>query len=200
MRWAYFSSTCSLVDEFSAARVSQVIVLASLPAKLGNLFSVQAGRKKPSSSADPGSGQITAASTTDAVNDIDRRMRTTIRRSTGADHRKLLVAPGIPTSITRTVQVRNRSDRMQHHGILSAQASGCRRRSCRHRVMPAASSSGPPTSVGLACHQVGAWRRQLMKLTPSYLRDDSVFEVCGGPAASSQCVKPGIERHRPRAW
>jgi hypothetical protein len=37
------------------------------------------------------------------------------------------------------------------------------RRSCRHRLVPAASSSEPPTSVGLACRPVGASRRQLMK-------------------------------------
>jgi hypothetical protein len=30
-------------------------------------------------------------------------------------------------------------------------------------LVPAASSSGPPTSVGLACRPVGAWRRHLVK-------------------------------------
>ena len=39
------------------------------------------------------------------------------------------------------------------------------RRSCRHRSVQTASSSEPPTSVGLACRQVGAWRRQLVKLS-----------------------------------
>ena len=38
-----------------------------------------------------------------------------------------------------------------------------RGRSCPHRSMPVASSSEPPTSVGLACRPVGAWRRQLVK-------------------------------------
>src|SRR5271168_3652209 len=37
------------------------------------------------------------------------------------------------------------------------------RRSCPHRLVPAASSSEPPTSVGLACRPVGAWRRHLVK-------------------------------------
>ena len=37
------------------------------------------------------------------------------------------------------------------------------RRSCPHRWCRAASSSEPPTSVGLACHRVGAWRRHLVK-------------------------------------
>ena len=33
----------------------------------------------------------------------------------------------------------------------------------RHRLVSAASSSEPPTSVGLACRPVGAWRRHLVK-------------------------------------
>ena len=37
------------------------------------------------------------------------------------------------------------------------------RRSCPHREVLAASSSEPPTSVGLACRPVGAWRRHLVK-------------------------------------
>ena len=45
----------------------------------------------------------------------------------------------------------------------------CRRRfSCRHKLASAASSSEPPTSVGLACRPVGAWRRQLVKLVKFY--------------------------------
>ena len=37
----------------------------------------------------------------------------------------------------------------------------------RHRSVTAASSSEPPTSVGLACRPVGAWRRHLMKQNQS---------------------------------
>jgi hypothetical protein len=40
-----------------------------------------------------------------------------------------------------------------------------RRRSCPHRLVLAASSSEPPTSVGLACRLVGAWRRHLVTNT-----------------------------------
>jgi hypothetical protein len=39
----------------------------------------------------------------------------------------------------------------------------CGKRSCRHRLVSAASSPEPPTSVGLACRPVGALRRHLMK-------------------------------------
>lgn len=39
------------------------------------------------------------------------------------------------------------------------------RRSYHLRLEAVASSSEPPTSVGLACRPVGAWRRHLVKLT-----------------------------------
>lgn len=45
----------------------------------------------------------------------------------------------------------------------------CGRRSCRHRLVPTTSSSEPPTSVGLACRPVGAWRRHLVKQPPIYI-------------------------------
>src|ERR1700730_12965466 len=38
------------------------------------------------------------------------------------------------------------------------------------RLVSAASSSEPPTSVGLACRPVGAWRRQLVKRIQSTRR------------------------------
>jgi hypothetical protein len=50
-------------------------------------------------------------------------------------------------------------------GVFQASSFGLHRgrRSCPHLLMQAASSSEPPTSVGLACRPVGACRRHLMK-------------------------------------
>jgi hypothetical protein len=49
----------------------------------------------------------------------------------------------------------------------SVRCAKCRpfteRRSCPHRLVQAASSCEPPTSVGLACRPVGACRRHLVK-------------------------------------
>ncbi len=53
------------------------------------------------------------------------------------------------------------------------------RRSCRHRSVSAASSSDPPTSVGLARRPVGAWRRRLMKQTPGYTFAPTEFGARG---------------------
>jgi len=44
------------------------------------------------------------------------------------------------------------------------------RRSCLHRLVETASSSEPPTSVGLACRPVGAWRRPSREATSFYER------------------------------
>ena len=52
--------------------------------------------------------------------------------------------------------------------------------SCRHRLVPAAWSSEPPTSVGLACRPVGAWRRHLMK----HIQVTTAYRQTSG----SQCV------------
>jgi hypothetical protein len=45
----------------------------------------------------------------------------------------------------------------------NGQGLHCGGRSCRRRSALAASSSEPPTSVGLACRPVGACRRHLVK-------------------------------------
>ena len=62
---------------------------------------------------------------------------------------------GNPAAVRRTAA--HRSARL--HSFEPPQG----RRSCQHRSVPAASSSEPPASVGLACRPVGAWRRHLVK-------------------------------------
>ena len=53
-----------------------------------------------------------------------------------------------------------------------------------HRLVSAASSSEPPTSVGLAHRPVGAWRRQLVKRSNCTATTDTFAATIGGAGAA----------------
>ena len=74
------------------------------------------------------------------------------------------VLPRHSPTLRATISAPKRLGTRERH-CSTSERSGlhCGRRSCRHRFVPAASSSEPPTSVGLACCPVGAWRRHLVK-------------------------------------
>lgn len=58
---------------------------------------------------------VSTTATAEPLDDIDGRVRAAIRRSALADQRELLVAPRIAAPITRMVQMRKRTHRIEGH-------------------------------------------------------------------------------------
>src|SRR6185312_6319173 len=67
--------------------------------------------------------------------------------------------------------------------------TGC---SSSHRLVCGASSSEPPTSVGLACHPVGACRRLLVKQLNSTRGGPAGDVRCAWAVSAQQCCTLGV--------